>query len=105
MNILQKGVVVLIRSGLTGERLPLPEGFDMEEAYPQMARHQITPLCYAGAVNCGVDRQLPVMQKLFQIYCRCLQRSEEQVRAVEEICAAFDTEKVDYMCLKGSRLK
>ena len=105
MNILQKGMVVLIYSGLTGERMPLPEGFDLEEAYPQLVRHQVTPLCYVGAVNCGVDKSLPVMRKLFQSYCRSMQHSEGQMKAVEAVCAAFDAGQVDYMCLKGSRLK
>ena len=76
MDTLQQGIVTLIRSSLTEEQLVLPEDFDLETAYPQIVRHGVVALAYDGAVKCGVDKRSPVMQKLFQGYCRCLQRSE-----------------------------
>jgi len=105
MDGLQRGIVTLIRSSLTGEQLVLPQGFDLEAAYSQIVRHGIVALAYDGAVKCGVDKKLPIMQKLFHGYCRCLQRSEAQLRAVGDICAAFDGANVDYMLLKGCNLK
>lgn len=105
MNSIQKGIITLIRSGLTGESLQLPVEFDLEQAYPQIMIHQIPSLCYIGAVRCGVDKKLPVMQKLFQIYCRCIQQSEQQMNEVTRICAAFDANGIDHMPLKGCNLK
>lgn len=105
MDTLQRGIITLMRSGLTGEKLPLPVEFDLEQACPQMVRHQIQPICYLGAVQCGVDKKLPVMQRLFQGYCRCLQHSEGQTQAIERVCAALDGAGVDYMPLKGCNLK
>lgn len=105
MDVLQQGVVTLIRSSLTGERLSLPEGFDLETAYPQILRHGILTMAYDGALRCGVDKKLPVMQKMFQGYLKCLLQSEGQISAVERICAAFETAGVDYMPLKGYNLK
>lgn len=105
MDSLQQGIITLIRSGLTGETLSLPAEFDLERAYPQLVRHQIHALCYLGALRCGVDKGIPIMKKLFQSYCACLQHSEGQTRTVERICAAFDEAGVDYMPLKGCNLK
>lgn len=105
MDTLQQGIITLIRSGLTGEKLTLSESFDLEQAYPQIVRHQIQPICYLGAVYCGVDKKLPVMQQLFQGYCRCLMHSEAQTEVVQRICTAFDAAKIDYMLLKGCNMK
>lgn len=105
MDVLQQGIVTLIRSGLTGEKRTLPEAFDLEQAYPRIVHHQIQPICYLGAVSCGVDKQLPVMQQLFRGYCRCLVHNEGQMAVVQRVCAGFDEGGIDYMLLKGCNLK
>lgn len=105
MDMLQQGIISLIRSGLTGKKQTLPDNFDLELAYPQMVRHQILPICYLGAVTCGVDKQLPIMQQLFRGYCHCLMHSEAQMAVVQRICTAFDEAKIDYMPLKGCNQK
>ena len=105
METLQKGIVTLIRCGLTGEKLDLPEGFDMETAYTQILRHQIYPICYVGAVNCGIDKKLPAMQWLFQGYVQAMLRSERQKKALAELTAAFESQGIDHLLLKGSVLK
>ena len=35
----------------------------LEQALPQIRRHSIIALCYDGAVRCGINQNLPVMQK------------------------------------------
>lgn len=98
-------ILTLLRSGLTGERLALPEGVDMDAAYREMKRHQIVPICYVGAVNCGVDKTLSVMGAMFQDYYCCLVRSEGQMRAIAMLCRAFEERNIDHMPLKGCNLK
>lgn len=105
MDVQQQGLLTLVRSGLTGERLPLPEGFDLEQAYPELVRHQVLAPGYLGAVNCGVPRRHPVVGQLFQNYCQCLEYSEKQQKLIETVCTAFDRAEVDYMPLKGCNLK
>ena len=51
MNITYQGILVLLRSAITGEKLALPEGFDLAAAYGDIRRHQLVPLAYEGAVN------------------------------------------------------
>ena len=105
MDTMQRGTVALLKSAITQQRCALPEGFDLEEAYPQLKRHHMAPLIYEGAVLCGIPKQLPVMQKLFQAYCRAMLISEGQMREVARICAAFDENGIDYMLLKGCKMK
>ncbi|MBO5728194.1 MAG: nucleotidyltransferase family protein, partial [Oscillospiraceae bacterium] len=99
------GILRLIKSALIGQPQPLPEGFSLEQAYPLVREHQLQPMIYEGAVVCGFSRQLPVMKQLFQEYCRALMRSEGQMKAVDELCAAFEQGGVDYLFFKGSVLK
>lgn len=105
MDVQRQGLLTLVRSGLTGESLPLPEGLDLEKVYPELVRHQVLALGYLGAVNCGVSKKEPVVGKLFQAYCKSLDHSEKQQKLVEAICAAFDRAGVDYMPLKGCNMK
>lgn len=105
MDTLQQGMVTLVRSGLTGEKLSLPESFDLEVAYPQVLRHGILTMAYDGAVRCGVDKKVPVMQKLFQGYVKCMVYSEGQMRTLKKVCDALDQNGFDYLILKGSVLK
>lgn len=105
MNVAQQGIIMLLKSAITGEELALPEGFDIEAAYPQIKRHHMITMIYDGAVRCGVSRQTPVMQKLFQSYCKAMLVSEGQMREIGRIFAAFDENGVDYMPLKGSKMK
>ena len=105
MNTTQRGIITLLKSAVTERSLPLPEGFDLAEAYPVLKRHHMSTLVYDGAVRCGIDRSLPVMQKLFQSYVRLMVASERQMARVEQITAAFEAAGIDHMPLKGCVMK
>lgn len=105
MNITQQGLIALLKSAVTQQPIPLPETFSIEEAFPLIQRHNIETLAYDGAIRCGVPRQNPVMQRLFQSYCRHLQRSEQQMRMLEKLYAVFDENGIEYMPLKGANMK
>ena len=105
MNTMQRGLITLLKSAVTGQAFALPEGFDMTKAYAVGKRHHMSTLLYEGAVICGVDRGLPVMQKLFQNYVRVMVISERQMVQVEKITAAFQEAGIDHMPLKGCVMK
>lgn len=105
MNITQRGIITLLKSAVTEQALPLPEGFDLQAAYPVFKRHHMSTLVYDGAVRCGIDRNLPVMRKLFGEYCRALMISERQMGEVSRVYSAFDEAEIDYMPLKGCVMK
>ena len=64
MNIIYQGLFTLVKSALTGEKLNLPEGFELEKAAPLIKRHALIPLVYPGAINCGIPPKAELMQKM-----------------------------------------
>ncbi len=102
---IQKGILGLLYSAVTGEAVTLPEGFDLEQAMPQINHHKIGNLAYYGAVNCGVDPKLPVMQKLFSVTYQCMLVDERQRKALQQLWAAFEANGIHYMPVKGALIK
>lgn len=105
MNTMQQGIVTLLKSAVTQQGYPLPAGFDLEEAYPQVKQHHMDALIYEGAVLCGISRQMPLMKQLFQNYCKLLMISEGQMREVDRLFRAFNENGIDYLPLKGCKMK
>lgn len=105
MNIVYQGLFTLVKSALTGEKLNLPEGFELEKAAPLIKRHALIPLIYPGAINCGIAPKSELMQKMQVHYFRHLITSDRQVKAVKQLCEAFEENGIDYMLLKGVNLK
>ena len=105
MNTTQIGAIALLKSAVLQQACPLPAEFDLEEAYPLLKRHHMDALLYEGAVICGISAELPVMKQLFQNYCRAFAASEGQMREVKRLFKAFDDNAIDYMPLKGCKMK
>lgn len=105
MNTTQQGIVLLLKSAITGEKFSLPESFDLELAMQEINRHKISTLVFQGAANCGVPRNHPAMQQLFQKYCRGLMVSEGQMWELQRIYHAFEENGIDFMPLKGCNMK
>ena len=101
MDRQQEGVLTLIRSAVTGQALALPEDFDLDSSLPLLKRHQLTALACAGALNCGL---VPGAQ-LFEGYGKSLKKSEDQLRILKKLFAAFDENGIAYLPLKGSNMK
>lgn len=105
MNIQQQGILVLIKSGLTGEKAVLPEGFEFANSIEIAKKHQISTILYYGALNCRVSQELPEMQKLFLSVCQNIACSEQQMHEINNIFSAFSKAEIEYMPLKGTLLK
>lgn len=105
MNVAQQGILTLIKSAVTEQMLPLPEGFDMEDAAALVEKHEIAALVCEGAALCGLPQNTPQMQKLVQTACKMLLISTAQMREVERITAAFAENGIDYMPIKGCNMK
>lgn len=105
MDNLQAGVITLVRAALTGEHYKLPADFDLEQAAHIGRKHGIVTMLYYGMLNCGVDRTLPLIAKLFQTTCKSILVSERQMDEIQRIFAAFDEKGIAYMPLKGTLIK
>ena len=105
MNVVHKGLTLLLRSALTGEKLPMPDGFTPEAAREIIKRQGLAPLVYAGARNCGIPREDPFLQKLWQRYLRHTLQSERQMAAVNQVLHLFAENGIDCLPLKGCVMK
>ncbi len=105
MNETQRGILTLLKSSITQTQLRLPRDFSLAEAYPAIKAHHITALAYDGAGRCGLPKEDPVMQQLFQDYYKCLIISRGQLAQINRIYDAFDQNGIDYMPLKGCNMK
>ncbi len=105
MTTIQQGVITLLRSAITGERLDLPADFQIGQTLDLVRRHSMASLIYAGALACGLDQGDPAMQELFSLYCKAMVHSEGQTRQLDRLYGAFEKAGIDYLPLKGSRMK
>lgn len=105
MDVLQRGIVTLLRSAITGEALPLPEGFRIADALEQVKRHAMVTLIYEGAVRCGLDKRDEAMQQLFHAYYKMLLKSEGQLAQLAQLYSAFEGNGIEYLPLKGCNMK
>ena len=105
MKTIQKGTIALLKSAVSQRECALPQNFDLEAAYPLLKRHHMDALLYEGAMLCGIPKDLPVMKLLLSNYCRSLMASEAQMREVNRIFDAFEENSIDYMPLKGCKMK
>lgn len=105
MNITQQGIITLLKSGVTGETLPLPEGFSLEEACTVIRKQGLVTLAYEGAVRCGISREAPAMKELFRDYYMALLRSERQMAKVNRLLQEFEEAGIDHLPFKGCIMK
>lgn len=104
-NVLQQGILRLIYSAITGQAMPMPESFDLEQAQMLIQKHQIGNLIYYGASNCGLDTKQPQLRKLFETTYQCMLVDERQRKELSKLFAAFDANQIHYMPLKGVLMK
>lgn len=105
MNDLQRGLLALIRSAVTGKEEALPAGFTLEQARDLIIQHKIEGLAYEGAVRCGISKQEPVMKELFKRYYQQIMLSQKQNAAIEKVQRAFDENGIDYLPVKGCKIQ
>ena len=105
MNNNQKGFLLLIKSALTGEKYALPKEMNMSKLYSYAMAHGITTLIHNGAQNCGIKEIGAQTNDVITQVCKELLVSEIQMCTVDELLAEFEKNAIDYMPLKGIKLK
>lgn len=105
MHIQQKGLLTLIKSAITGERYPLPEGFDLLEEFPEIQKHRVSTLAYYGAINCGYDPNELYMQQMFGACYIQVAKSEKQLLELDRLLQTFEDQGIDALPLKGTVMK
>lgn len=105
MTSMQKSVIDLIYAAITKTKIELPQDFSISKAAEIAKKHQIIPIIYYGALQCGIPNDDTVMQELFNWTCICVSLNVKQTYELKSIFDEFDKNKIDYMPLKGTLLK
>lgn len=105
MNTTRRGILLLLKSAVTGETCELPADFSLEDVLPVIRKHHLDTLAYQGATNCGLNVMSPVMLELLRRYCTRMMHSEAQMAAVGRLLTAFEENGIHYMPLKGTNMK
>lgn len=105
MNNLQKDVISLLHSALTGDKKNLAKDIDFNAIFDIAKKHGIGSMVYYGAINCGVGQDNPAMQDAFLITCAMISRNARQTFEIDSLFAKFDEAKIEYMPLKGTLLR
>ena len=105
MDTIQKGILMLIKSAITGEAQPVPAGFVLMDAAAIIREHQLGTLIYTGAVHCGFSAADPVIRGLLRDVTGLMILGERQRRAVGRVCSAFAEQNIDFMPLKGTLMQ
>lgn len=105
MNFVYLDTITLLRSAVTGRKLPLSQEFDFDAVFACLKTSGLLNAGYIGACNCGISKELPQMKELFAAYCRSVIYSQQQLQQAQKLYSAFEANGVDYMPVKGLVLK
>ena len=104
-NSFKKGLIAIIRNGVTGEKISSALLTESELIVQLAKRHQICGLMLCGLMNSGLSSDAPVCRSLFPGALAETVLHEQQANAISEIFTAFDEKGFCYMPLKGTILK
>ncbi len=105
MDKFQKEFIGIIHAAFTNEKYDISSDFNWEKAVAVAKKHNISPILFYGALNCGVSKEEKYMQLLHRLTLRSMMVSMRQAYEIEQIEKAFDKEQIEYMPLKGIILK
>ncbi len=105
MNNFQRDVIALIKSAITFQKVSLSSDVDWQRIFNLAKKHQIFPLIYYGAVNLGIALDADMMKLLEMYTLNYLMIDQRQLYELAKIENAFEDNGIDYMLLKGARLK
>lgn len=100
-----KGIVALVKSAFTHEKVVLPDDFDFEKAYELAQKHNIIPVIYYGIINSNLQAPAEIMQKLFSVVCQNISVCVRQKFEISVLEREFESNGIDYLPLKGTIIR
>ena len=105
MNSLQRGIIDLLKSCLTGQKAAFDQEFDWELAYKIGKSHQILPMLYYVALESEWTVPDQIGTRLETNTFQCVFIDQNQLYEISQIEKQFEENEIDYLPLKGSNLK
>ncbi len=105
LSSFETGIITLINNALKGENQPLPDDFDCSKVYDFGVKHQILPLLYYGGAGNEKFVAGDSGGRLLFTTMSLASISENQLLEIDRVCKEFEKNGIEYLKLKGSRLK
>ncbi len=105
MNSQQKFIISLIRSALSEEKIEYDELPDFDKVSRIAGQHSIINLIYAGLLNNDLLGVYDVPNPFFNRVCSNILLSEQQMFFYSKIKREFEKNGIDFLPLKGLKLK
>lgn len=105
MTTRQLGVICLIKSAITGQKLPLPEDFNWDEVSAFLITNGLSAMGFTGALNCGIPETNSRMMLMQDQYCIEFLHSERQLEQLDLFYRAMEEKGIEYMPVKGAVMK
>lgn len=105
MTDFERGIIDLVKAGVTEKSVSLSQSFDWEQAFKMALKHQIVPMLYYGVKNSKLNVPADILSKLELAAFSSVAVSSKQMYTLEEVFEAFEKNGIEYMPLKGSVLK
>lgn len=99
------GILTLINNALNGTNNPLPEDFNYSKLYNFAVGHQIMSLLYYGGAHNPEFISNDIDGNLRYSTLYTIVAGEKQFYEAEKVFAAFEENGIDYMKLKGVKLR
>ena len=105
MNLLQRGILDLLKACLTGQKATPDDAFDWEFVYRIGKSHQILPMLYYGVLESEVEIPEEIRGKLETVTFQSVFIDQNQLYEISQIKKQFEENAIDYVPLKGMILK
>ena len=103
MNDFQKGILGVIKSGFTGEKILLGENFPWERAIEFVKAQSIDVMFFDGAMNSDIPQEL--LERLKKRAMTMIVQNIKQDTETDRVLAVLKENNIDFMPLKGAVLR
>lgn len=104
MTVFQQGIISIIRAGISGDIISLPDNFSADNLDAFGKKHHISSILLHGALAVGLDSSHPAIRSLYVLSCKELLLYEKQKAEAAALKAVLSSANIDYLFLKGSAI-
>ncbi len=100
-----RDILNIVKSGITGLKMPVSPDFDVKNSLDLVYKHKIANIFYNGLINSCVPLSKEIKDFYLKLLFFELSQDTHQQLVITEITSLFNENKVDHMLLKGCLMK
>ena len=105
MEAIKRAIICLVKSAIDGSHTEVPVDICWEKVVAFGESHKIIPLLYQGIENSGISVPKAAMETMQSIVLANLMFDQKQMYELSALQRVFDERGIDYMPIKGMRMK